>query len=162
MSLSTCMHIPPFLRFPIIPGPCPPAPFHPWILSLFHPFTLSPKMQKPCKNAGKMLFFISPWVPGCSLMAPKPCKNAYQKIRRALKFRVRSKAEGLQLKENPGPLPLPGKTRHSHKRLSKNNLKIALKYQLDSGTACHRLQHISIESHKYVQNIQNMIDPRTR
>ena len=68
--------IPPFLRFPIIPGPCPPGPFHPWILSLFHPFTLSPKMQKPCKNAGKMLFFISPWVPGCSLMAPKPCKNA--------------------------------------------------------------------------------------
>ena len=23
-----------------------------------------------------MLFFISLWVPGCSLMAPKPCKNA--------------------------------------------------------------------------------------
>ena len=68
--------IPPFLRFPIIPGPCPPGPFHPWILSLFHPFTLSPKMQKPCKNAGKMLFFISLWVPGCSLMAPKQCKNA--------------------------------------------------------------------------------------
>ena len=31
--------IPPFLRFPIIPRPCPPGPFHPWILSLFHPFT---------------------------------------------------------------------------------------------------------------------------
>ena len=75
-KFGTVKAIPPFLRFPIIPGPCPPAPFHPWILSLFHPFTLSPKMQKPCKNAGKMLFFISPWVPGCSLMAPKPCKNA--------------------------------------------------------------------------------------
>jgi len=31
------------------------------------------------------------------------------------------------------------KTRHSHKRLSKNTVKIALKYQLDSGTACHKL-----------------------
>ena len=34
------------------------------------------------------------------------------------------KAEGLQHKENPGPPPLPGKTRHSHKRLSKNTVKL--------------------------------------
>ena len=66
--------IPPFLWSPIIQGPCPPGPFHPRILSPFHPFTLSPKMQQPCKNEGKMLFFISIWVPGCSLMAPKPCE----------------------------------------------------------------------------------------
>ena len=33
------------------------------------------------------------------------------KIRRPLSNRVRSKAEGLPDKENPGPLPLPGKTR---------------------------------------------------
>ena len=69
-------------------------------------------------------------------------------------------------KENPGPEPLPGKmngrtrefydahprkTRHSHKRLSKKHRKIALKYQLDSRTACHKLQHISTESHTDVQ-----------
>ena len=34
------------------------------------------------------------------------------------------------------------------------HLKIELKYQLDSGTACHRLQRISTESHKYLQNVQ--------
>ena len=33
----------------------------------------------------------------------------------------------------------------------------ALKYQLDSGTACHRLQRINTESHKYVQPMQNHI-----
>ena len=35
--------------------------------------------------------------------------------------------------------------------------KNALKYQLDSGTACHRLQHISTESHTDVQNMQKNI-----
>ena len=54
--------------------------------------------SKPCKNACKS-----------HLIFRKPCKNAYKKIRRAHKFRVRSKAEGLPDKENPGPPPLPGK-----------------------------------------------------
>ena len=77
LALIGCnCNIPPFLWSPIIQGPCPPGPFHPRILSPFHPFTLAPKMQKPRKNAGKMLFFISLWVPGWSLMPPKPCKNA--------------------------------------------------------------------------------------
>ena len=43
------------------------------------------------------------------------------------------------------------KTRHSHKRLSKNTVKITLKYQIDSRTPCHKLQHISTESHTDVQ-----------
>lgn len=36
----------PLLKIPHNPtvGPCPPGPFHPWVLSLFHPFT--PR----CKN----------------------------------------------------------------------------------------------------------------
>ena len=46
------------------------------------------------------------------------------------------------------------KTRHSHKRLSTNSVKIALKYQLDSGTACHKLQRISTESHIDEQHMQ--------
>ena len=55
-------------------------------------------IRKDCKNAYKN-----------HLVFRKPCKHAYKKIRRALKFRVRSKAEGLPDKENPGPMPLPGK-----------------------------------------------------
>ena len=46
------------------------------------------------------------------------------------------------------------KTQHSHKRLSKNTVKIALKYQIDSRTPCHKLQHITTESHTDVQNMQ--------
>ena len=34
------------------------------------------------------------------------------------------KAKGLPDKENLGPVPLPGKTRHSHKRLSENTVKL--------------------------------------
>ena len=64
---------------------------------------------------------------------------------------MRSKAEGLQHKENPEPKPLPGKNR-----------KIALKYKLDSRTACRKLQHISTESHTDVQKHANMSNPRTR
>ena len=61
----------PFLRFLIIQGPCPPR-----TLSPQDPFTLLPKMQKPSKNASQLLFFLSPWVRGCSFKAPEQCKNA--------------------------------------------------------------------------------------
>ena len=60
----------------IIPGPGFPAPFFPRILSPCHPSLSHPRCTKPCKNAGKMLFFLSLWAPGCSPKAPKPCKNA--------------------------------------------------------------------------------------
>ena len=44
----------------------------------------------------------------------KTMQKCIQKIRRALKFRLRSKAEGLPDKENPGPRPLPGKINTNH------------------------------------------------
>ena len=46
------------------------------------------------------------------------------------------------------------KTRHSHKAAIKKHRKIALKCQLDSRTPCHKLQHISTESHTDEQSTQ--------
>ena len=59
----------------IFPGPWFPGPCFPRILSPFHPSPCHPRCRKPSKNADKMLFFLSLWVPGCSPKAPRPCKN---------------------------------------------------------------------------------------
>ena len=72
------MHdIPPFLWLLKIPEPRFPRPFFPnfpWFLSPNHPFTFSPKTPKPCKNAGKIVFFslsLGPWLLSASVSKPQ-------------------------------------------------------------------------------------------
>ena len=63
-------------------------------------------LTKSCTNAFKKHRRVS-----------KSCKHAYEKTPWPL-FQGAVEAEGRPDKENPGPEPVPGKTRHFQKRLS--------------------------------------------